>query len=257
MEDNQIEGKIPKSLESLRGLEDMDISRNNLSGPVPKFLSKFSALKRLNLSHNNFEGELSREGIFSNASAVSVLGNNGLCGGIPELLLPSCPNDKPRKMFSKHVAILVICLATLAIILSCFFVFCYLVTRSRRRPLTSSSMENLQFHVSYSDLYESTNGFSDENLIGSGSFGSVYKGILAGDKKLVAVKVLNLEQQGASKSFVDECKALRNVRHRNLLKIVTVCSSIDRQGNDFKSLVFEFMANGCIQEMANNTESED
>jgi hypothetical protein len=43
------------------------------------------------------------------------------------------------------------------------------------------------------------------------SYGSVFKGILDGDGKEVAVKVLNLQNQGASKSFMAECKALRNI----------------------------------------------
>ena len=251
LKDNKFEGRIPQALASLRGLEEIDLSRNNLSGLVPEFLCKFSALKLLNLSHNNFEGELSREGVFSNASAVSVTGNKRLCGGIPELYLPTCPIEKPHsseKRLAQKVVIPVICsvVSVLVLVITCFVV-CLMVKRSRRRPLTSSSSTNdSEFHISYSDLVESTAGFSEENLIGSGSFGSVYKGVLARDGKVVAVKALNLQTQGASKSFEDECKALRSIRHRNLLKIVTACSSIDHQGNDFKSLVFEFMENGNL-----------
>uniref|UniRef100_A0A5B7C9R3 non-specific serine/threonine protein kinase n=1 Tax=Davidia involucrata TaxID=16924 RepID=A0A5B7C9R3_DAVIN len=47
---------------------------------------------------------------------------------------------------------------------------------------------------------------------------------------------------------MDECKALKSIRHRNLLKIITVCSSVDHQGNDFKGLVFEFMSNGNLDQ---------
>ncbi|PON92646.1 LOW QUALITY PROTEIN: Serine/threonine protein kinase [Trema orientale] len=253
LKENEFEGTIPEALKSLRGLEEMDLSRNNLSGPVPEFLSKFSTLKLLNLAHNNFEGELSREGVFSNASAVSVLGNKRLCGGIPELRLPACPNEKPHSSRSTLVQRVVIpvvfsVVLVLLLIITSFVVF-LMVKRSRRRPLTlSSSTNDSELHISYSDLVELTAGFSEENLIGSGSFGSVYRGVLPGDGKVVAVKVLNLRTQGASKSFFDECKALRSVRHRNLLKIITACSSIDRQGNDFKSLVFEFMANGNLDQ---------
>uniref|UniRef100_A0A2N9G8F3 non-specific serine/threonine protein kinase n=1 Tax=Fagus sylvatica TaxID=28930 RepID=A0A2N9G8F3_FAGSY len=46
----------------------------------------------------------------------------------------------------------------------------------------------------------------------------------------VAVKVLNLLRHGASKSFKAECEALRNIRHRNLVKVLTSCSGIDYQG---------------------------
>jgi len=62
------------------------------------------------------------------------------------------------------------------------------------------------------------------------------------------VKVFNLLQKGASKSFVAECVALINIRHRNLVKILTACCSIDIQGNDFKALVYEFMINGSLEE---------
>ncbi|CAL2271921.1 unnamed protein product [Prunus armeniaca] len=78
-----------------------------------------------------------------------------------------------------------------------------------------------------------------------GSFGSLYKGVIPRDGTIVSVKVLNL-QQGAFKSFIDERKALRSIRHRNLLKILTACSSIDNLGNEFKSLVFKYMENGSL-----------
>ncbi|XP_061997001.1 probable LRR receptor-like serine/threonine-protein kinase At3g47570 [Rosa rugosa] len=54
--------------------------------------------------------------------------------------------------------------------------------------------------------------------------------------------------RGAAKSFMAECEALRNIRHRNLVKILTACSSIDFGGNDFKALVYEFMDNGSLEE---------
>ena len=58
------------------------------------------------------------------------------------------------------------------------------------------------------------------------------------------MKVLNLQQKGVAKSFLAECNALKNMRHRNLSKILTCCSSMDYNGNDFKALVYEFMENG-------------
>ncbi|KAK9743099.1 hypothetical protein RND81_03G217200 [Saponaria officinalis] len=84
--------------------------------------------------------------------------------------------------------------------------------------------------VSYDMLLKATSGFSSENLLGSGSFGSVFKEIL--DGKTVAVKVLDLQHRAASKSFMAECKSLRNIRHRNLVGIITACSSIDYSRND-------------------------
>ncbi|XP_058109082.1 LRR receptor-like serine/threonine-protein kinase EFR isoform X1 [Magnolia sinica] len=97
------------------------------------------------------------------------------------------------------------------------------------------------------ELFKATDGFSSANLIGTGSFGTVYKGVLDRVGTMVAVKVFNLQQQGALRSFMAECEALRNIRHRNLVKIITSCSSIDFQGNDFKALVYEYMPNGSLE----------
>ncbi|KAG2663690.1 hypothetical protein I3843_16G046100, partial [Carya illinoinensis] len=74
----------------------------------------------------------------------------------------------------------------------------------------------------------------------------LYKGIFYQDPRTIALKVLNLLCHGASKSFIAECEALRNVRHRNLVKVVSACSSVNFQGHDFKALVCEIMVNGNL-----------
>ncbi|CAN6581466.1 unnamed protein product [Malus baccata var. baccata] len=255
LQGNKFEGTIPQSLKNLKGLEKLDISSNNLSGPIPEFIGKLGALKYLNLSYNDFKGELPKDGIFANASGVFVLGNHRLCGGIPQLHLPSCPPPPKKKhhssrgLHSPKVVIPIACVFGIIIALSCFCVACSMLKKSRDRLATSRSYKDWKSGVSYSQLVESTNGFSADNLIGLGSFGSVYKGVIPSDGTIVAVKVLNLQQQRASKSFIDECKALRSIRHCNLLKIITACSSFDNHGKDFKSLVFEFMANGSLDSM--------
>ncbi|XP_062022933.1 probable LRR receptor-like serine/threonine-protein kinase At3g47570 [Rosa rugosa] len=259
LEGNEFSGHIPQSMEKLRGLEELDISRNNLSGKLPEFLGKFRALKYLNLSYNDFEGELPKEGIFSNATGISVLGNDKLCGGIPELVLPACSSRKPhslRALLAPEVIIPLTSAIALIIALSCLVAARSMSKKSIDGPLVSSSHNDSYPSISYSEIVDSTNGFSVDNLIGSGSFGSVYKGLLSSNGMVVAVKVLNLQQQGASKSFIDECRALRSIRHRNLLKIITACSSIDNQGNDFKSLVFEFMENGSLDSWLHPRDNE-
>ncbi|XP_021801914.1 probable LRR receptor-like serine/threonine-protein kinase At3g47570 [Prunus avium] len=248
LEGNEFEGTIPQSLKNLRSLEEIDISRNNLSGQIPEFLAKFPFLHYLNLSYNDFEGELPKEGIFSNASGLSVIGNNRLCGGLPKLRLHACcikKSHSSQRLLAPKVVIPISCALAFIIAMSCFIVARSKVNKSRGGPVASHSYKGWK-SISYLELVQSTGSFSMDNLIGSGSFGSVYKGVLPTDGGVVAVKVLNLQQRGASKSFIDECKALRSIRHRNLVKIITACSSIDTQGNDFKGLVFEFMENGSL-----------
>nr|VDC97197.1 unnamed protein product [Brassica oleracea] len=51
--------------------------------------------------------------------------------------------------------------------------------------------------------------------------------LLGAENRAVAIKVLNLSKPGAAKSFSAECEALKGVRHHNLVKLVTACSSVD------------------------------
>ncbi|CAF1708118.1 hypothetical protein Bca4012_005988 [Brassica carinata] len=46
-------------------------------------------------------------------------------------------------------------------------------------------------------------------------------------------------------SFMAEW-SLKDIRHRNLVKLLTACSSLDFQGNEFRALVYEFMPNGSL-----------
>uniref|UniRef100_A0A803MCJ9 Protein kinase domain-containing protein n=1 Tax=Chenopodium quinoa TaxID=63459 RepID=A0A803MCJ9_CHEQI len=126
-------------------------------------------------------------------------------------------------------------------------------SRREKNKLSQVSSLNLKppfLKVSYNMLLKATKGFSNEKLVGVGHFDSVYKGVLDLDqnKMVVAVKIISLNLKGATKSFMEECEALRISRHRNLLKVVTACSSMDFKGNDFKALVYEFMPNGNLQQ---------
>ncbi|KAJ4830715.1 hypothetical protein Tsubulata_032663 [Turnera subulata] len=211
---NYFAGEIPQAFSSLDGLKFLDISRKNLSGQIPEFLSKPSGLTLLNLSMNRLQGELPKQVIFLNASAVSLFGNKDLCGGISQLRLPPCLNSKKKKS-NPHLI---------------------------WKISIPSSL------ISYAEILRATNEFSTANVIGLGSYGSVYKGTLTDrEGAMVAVKVLNLQQRGASCSFMSECRALGSIRHRNLLKLMNACSSVDFKGNDFKALIYEFMVNGSLE----------
>ncbi|XP_030968986.1 putative receptor-like protein kinase At3g47110 [Quercus lobata] len=243
MQVNSFEGTIP-DLSQLEGIQYLDLSNNNLSGQIPRYMINFP-MQNLNLSFNNLEGEVPIEGVFGNASAVEVKGNIGLCGGIQKLHLQACPK-KPRKHFALKLKLAISIAAAFCLTLFSLIALSWL-KKSKKKCLSISTFGPSYQKISYKELRNATDGFSLKNLIGTGNFGSVYKGKLGLDETIVAVKVLNCQKQGASKSFIAECEALRNIRHRNLVKILTACSSIDFEGNDFKALVYEFMPNGSLE----------
>lgn len=244
----------------LKGLQILDLSRNNLSGEIPGFLGRMKGLGSLNLSFNNFDGEVPKDGIFLDLNAITIEGNQGLCGGIPGMKLSPCSTHTTKKLSLKVILIISVSSAVLLlIVLFALFAFWHSWSKPQQANKVLSLIDDLHIRVSYVELANATNGFASENLIGVGSFGSVYKGrmIIQAQHAIVAVKVLNLQQPGASRSFVAECETLRCVRHRNLLKILTVCSSMDFQNHDFKALVYEFLPNGNLDQWIHKPPEEN
>ncbi|XP_018446824.1 LRR receptor-like serine/threonine-protein kinase EFR isoform X2 [Raphanus sativus] len=262
LQGNSFEGGVP-DISRLVSLSNVDLSRNNLSGRIPRYLARLPLLQNLNLSMNEFEGSVPTTGVFRNATEVSVFGNKNLCGGVREMQLKPCTvkaSPRPRKPLStrKKVASGVgIGMASLLLIIIVASLCWWFKKRRDKKKKNNASSTNLSYStsvgkfyekLSYKELHEATGGFSSSNLIGSGNFGDVYKGVLGHDdnNKLVAVKVLNLLKHGATKSFMAECETFKGIRHRNLVKLLTVCSSLDSQGNEFRALVYEFMPKGSL-----------
>lgn len=161
----------------------------------------------LNLSFNRFEGGVPTGGVFKNTSAISVAGNQKLCGGVPELEFPACIASKPKeRKISQGLKLMILLLSGLLVLVMSLLVI-WRLRKMKAKPSTDASPTK-EFHlkVSYETLLQATGGFSSANLIGTGSFGSVYKGILGPNDTAVAVKVLYLHQEGALKSFVAECE---------------------------------------------------
>ena len=253
---NKITGSIPKSLENLAALYSLDLSSNNLSGQIPKELENLHALQVLNLSFNSLEGEVPKNGVFANISWDSLQGNYRLCAfdhvAAERLKVTTCVSK--RKSNSPLVLKVTIPISAF-IVLVCALCLVWALTiqnkrKTRNNETSSSEVKGLLPRLSYSEIQLATNGFATKNLIGKGAFGSVYRAVFnTGENDThttVAVKVLDLTQSKASKSFDAECEALRNIRHRNLVKVFTSCSSIDHTGAEFKALAIEFMSNGNL-----------
>ncbi|KAF7046651.1 hypothetical protein CFC21_055669 [Triticum aestivum] len=177
-----------------------------------------------------------------------------LCGGPPSLQLPSCPYIGSTKAAQHRRRLILFCMVGTLIFFMCSLTGCYLM-KTRMKP-NNGLDQGVGFHqemherISYAEIDAATESFSPTSLIGSGSFGNVYIGTLNLDESLctVAIKVFNLGKRGANRSFLRECEALRKIRHRKLVKVITMCSSLDRNGDEFKALILEFICNGNLDE---------
>ncbi|CAL4964696.1 unnamed protein product [Urochloa decumbens] len=248
---NRLSGTIPDGIGSISNLQELFLSDNNFSGSIPMLLQNLTSLVALDLSFNNLQGEVPKEGIFRYATNFSITGNNELCGGIPQLRLPPCSTKSVKNNTKGRLEPLKITtpiIGALFIILALFHLINKKTRRRQERPFLSPIAEKQHERVSYHALANGTDGFSEANLLGKGSFGAVYKCTFQDEGTIVAVKVFNLEQSGSTRSFVAECEALSMVRHRCLIKIITCCSSTNHQGQEFKALVYEFMPNGSLND---------
>nr|XP_025879147.1 probable LRR receptor-like serine/threonine-protein kinase At3g47570 [Oryza sativa Japonica Group] len=245
MEGNLLTGSIPQSFMNLKSIKELDLSRNSLSGKVPEFLTLLSSLQKLNLSFNDFEGPIPSNGVFGNASRAILDGNYRLCVNDPGYSLPLCRESGSQSKHKSTILKIVIPIAvSVVILLLCLMAV--LIKRRKQKPSLQQSSVNMR-KISYEDIANATDGFSPTNLVGLGSFGAVYKGMLPFETNPVAIKVFDLNKYGAPTSFNAECEALRYIRHRNLVKIITLCSTIDPNGYDFKALVFQYMPNGSLE----------
>ncbi|XP_048322418.1 putative receptor-like protein kinase At3g47110 [Ziziphus jujuba] len=251
---NRFTGQIPTSFGELISIELMDLSKNNLSGEIPKSLEALLSLKHFNVSYNQLEGEIPTGGPFLNFSAQSFLSNNGLCGASRLQVLP-CKREETHKSRNPTEAISVLritlpVVSSIILILALTFLF---MRYKKVKALKLSSEANLIFppwrKISYEGLLEATNGFNEANLLGAGSFGTVYQGKL-NDGLHVAIKVFNRNLEEAFKSFDAECELLFNLRHRNLIKILKT-----HNGNEFKALVLQFMSMGSLEKWLHNCDN--
>lgn len=94
---------------------------------------------------------------------------------------------------------------------------------------------------SYDNLVVATNNFSNDQKLGEGGFGAVYKGYLHDTEMAVAVKKISKGSKQGRKEYVTEVKVISQLRHRNLVQLIGWC----HDKGEFL-LVYEFMPNGSL-----------
>ncbi|XP_058004050.1 proline-rich receptor-like protein kinase PERK15 [Hevea brasiliensis] len=122
--------------------------------------------------------------------------------------------------------------------------FCRLFEKKKKanRQPSSEGVPSYAFEV----LAKATGNFSNNNRLGEGGYGQVYKGKLP-NGKVVAIKRLihhsdSDMEENAQLQFEEEVKTISRIRHRNIVEVVGYCSNkADRL------LVYEFVSNNSLK----------
>uniref|UniRef100_M1ACG0 non-specific serine/threonine protein kinase n=2 Tax=Solanum tuberosum TaxID=4113 RepID=M1ACG0_SOLTU len=248
---NFLNGSLPLGIGSLRSLSNLNLSRNQFSGEIPSTIGQLQNLVNLSLSMNNFEGLIPQSVGYlvalayldlsgNNLSAASFMGNAELCGP-SQFNVAECRIGGMKRKNKRRALTFALASVAVALVVTTIFMVWFLKYRkiSRQLPIPDLIGQSHQ-RISYYEVVRGTNNFDEANLIGRGGLGLVYKGTLQ-DGIIVAVKVFNTEVQDAFRRFDLECEVLRNIRHRNLVKVISSCANLD-----FKALVLEYMPNGNL-----------
>ncbi|KAG8080260.1 hypothetical protein GUJ93_ZPchr0007g4623 [Zizania palustris] len=166
---------------------------------------------------------------------------------------------------NKHRKILIIVLCGSITVFSFMLVGCFVLIKSQRRKGAGKTNRQLEAHSRSSskteealklwkieesstdftlydldDLATATDNFSEDNKLGRGGFGPVYKGKLP-DGAEIAVKRLSAQSGQGLKEFKNEIQLIAKLQHTNLVKLVGCCVQEDE-----KMLVYEYMPNRSL-----------
>lgn len=267
LNDNNLTGSIPSNLMTLTNLEVLDVSNNNLTGSVPNFPSTV----KLTTTGNGFLGS----NVTNGANGSGSNSSSGSDSQVP----PGSSSSKGSFTSTGQIVGLIIAIVVFVGVLLFVSYKCYIKKRKHQKlgsiqsppngkengiiighlngyagvpsELQSQSsgdhseipvFEGGNVSISIQVLRQVTNNFSEDNILGRGGFGVVYKGELHDGTK-IAVKRMESAAMGTKgmNEFQAEIAVLTKVRHRHLVALLGFCIN----GNE-RLLVYEYMPQGTL-----------
>ncbi|CAN1220856.1 LRR receptor-like serine/threonine-protein kinase RGI5 [Linum grandiflorum] len=259
LSNNAFVGELPSTISGLTQLQSLDLSRNMLFGTI-KVLESLTSLASLNISGNNFSGPIPITPFFRTLSPNSYLENPSLCESMDGITCSSRIVRRNGLKSAKAIALITAILASWIV-----------VSRNHRRymvdkasaaasvsspgaedfsyPWTFIPFQKLNFTIE--NILEC---LKDENVIGKGCSGVVYKAEMPGGE-LIAVKKLwktKKEDDIVFDSFAAEIQILGHIRHRNIVKLLGYCSN-----KSVKLILYNYICNGNLQRLLQDNRNLD
>ncbi|KAH0638416.1 hypothetical protein KY285_035002 [Solanum tuberosum] len=166
---------------------------------------------------------------------------NGMAQGLDLSQLPKLPRVVPKKE-SKLLLLGLPVISSVSFVIVVLVIIYYIGKKMKFAELQEEwELDYGPHRFKYKDLYTATKGFSSKDLLGSGGFGRVYRGVLPISNIQIAVKRVSHESRQGMREFVSEIVSIGRLRHRNLVPLLGYCR---RKGELL--LVYECMPNGSL-----------
>lgn len=175
---------------------------------------------------------------FSNSNAS--IGDALVTTNLPSFVLPK------ESIFRSKGFVVGITIGVLFVIGSAAVIFVFFLRRKRserkeeQEDIEDWELEYWPHRVRYEDIYSATKGFSEQNVIGFGGNGKVYKGLLQGVQ--VAVKRIPCDSERGMRAFLSEISSLGRLKHRNVVPLRGWCK--EEKGSLI--LIYDYMDNGSL-----------
>ncbi|OVA09082.1 Protein kinase domain [Macleaya cordata] len=254
---NSLKGPIPSSIGHLKQLRFLNLSTNFFSGVIPSFgvlgtFRKNSFIGNLDLCgpqiQKQCQGSLGFPAVLPHADMEFI---QKLILVQPLLLAV------PKKRFSRYLnGVLIGAMSTLGlalVLLLCFLWICLLSKKERavkkykevnKQVELDASTKIVTFHgdlpYSSSDIIEKLESLDEEDVLGSGGFGTVYKMVM-NDFTTFAVKRIDRCHEGSDQTFERELEILASVKHINLVNLRGYCRLPSA-----KLLIYDYLALGSL-----------